>query len=36
MDHASGAVASPEAEAPQVSDASWQRAKRRGLVQGVM
>ena len=33
MDHASGAVASPDAESVQVGDAIWQRAEGRGLVQ---
>jgi hypothetical protein len=36
MDHASGTVAPPDAEVIQVSDASWQRAERRGLVQGAV
>jgi hypothetical protein len=35
MDHASGAVAALGAEVVQVGDAIWQRAERRGLVQGV-
>jgi hypothetical protein len=34
MNHASGAVASPDTEVVQVGDAIWQRAERRGLVQG--
>src|SRR5258708_38091768 len=34
MNNASGAVAPPEAEVVQVGDAIWQRAERRGLVQG--
>jgi len=34
MNHASGAVAPPDAEVVQVGDAIWQRAPRRGLVQG--
>src|SRR5260370_26843023 len=37
MDHAStGAVAPPEAEVVQVGDIIWQRAERRGLVQGAV
>ena len=36
MNHASGAVASPEAKVVQVGDAIWQRAQRRGLVQGAV
>jgi hypothetical protein len=32
MNHASGAVAPPEAEVVQVGDAIWQRAEWRGLV----
>jgi hypothetical protein len=35
MNHASGALASPDTQAVQVDDAIWQRAKRRGLAQGV-
>jgi hypothetical protein len=34
MNHASGAVAPPDADSAKVGDAIWQRAKRRGLVQG--
>ena len=33
MNHPSGAVAPPDAEVVQVSDAIWQRAERSGLVQ---
>jgi hypothetical protein len=33
MNHASGAVAPPDAEVIQAGDAIRQRAKRRGLVQ---
>jgi hypothetical protein len=36
MNHASGAVAPPDAEVVQVGDAIWQRAERRGLVQGAV
>ena len=36
MNHASGAVASLDAEVVQVGDAIWQRAERRGLVQGAV
>ena len=36
MNHASGAVASEDAEVVQVGDAIWQRAQRRGLVQGAV
>jgi hypothetical protein len=36
MDRATGAVAPPDAETVQVGDVSWQRAKRRGLVQGAV
>jgi len=36
MDHASGAVAPEDAEAVQAGDAIWQRAQRRGLVQGAV
>src|SRR5271166_2535034 len=36
MNHASGAVASPDAEVVQIGDAIWQRAERRGLVQGTV
>ena len=36
MNHTSGAVAAPDAEVVQVGDAIWQRAERRGLVQGAM
>jgi hypothetical protein len=36
MNHASGAVAPPDTEVVQVGDAIWQRAKRRGLVQGAV
>ena len=36
MDHASGAVTPPEAEVVQVGDGVWQRANRRGLVQGAV
>jgi hypothetical protein len=32
MNHASGAVAPPEAEVVQVGDVIWQRAEWRGLV----
>ena len=35
MNHASGAVAPPDAEVVQVGDAIWQRAERRGLVHGL-
>ena len=31
MNHASGAVAPPDAEVVQVGDAIWQRAERPGL-----
>jgi len=34
--HGSGAVAPPEAERVQVGDAIWQRAQRRGTVQGAV
>src|SRR6266700_6896529 len=34
MNHASGAVAPEDAEVVQVDDIIWQRAERRGLVQG--
>ena len=34
MDHASGAVTPLDAELVQARDAIWQRAERRGLVQG--
>ena len=36
MNHASGAVAPPDAEVIQAGDAIWQRAERRGLVQGAV
>src|SRR5437867_4418340 len=36
MDHASGAVAPPDAEVVQVGDAIRQRAEWRGLVQGAV
>ena len=36
MNHASGAVAPPHADMVQAGDAIWQRAKRRGLVQGAV
>jgi hypothetical protein len=36
MNHPSGAVAPPEAEVVQVSDALWQRTERRGLVQAAV
>jgi hypothetical protein len=36
MDHASGAAPPPDAEVVQVGDAIWQRAERRGLVQGAV
>ena len=36
MNHASGAVAPPDVEVVQVGDAIWQRAERRGLVQGAV
>ena len=36
VNHASGAVASPDAEVVQAGDAVWQRAQRRGLVQGAV
>ena len=36
MNHASGAVAPPDAEVVQVGDGIWQRAQRRGLVQGAV
>ena len=36
MDHASNAVAPPDADVVQVGDAIWQRARRRGLVQGAV
>ena len=34
MNHASGAVTPPDAEVAQVGNAIWQRAERRGRVQG--
>src|SRR5450755_2925286 len=36
MNHASGAVAPPDAEVVQVGDDIWQRAKRGCLVQGAV
>ena len=36
MDHASDAVAPPDADVVQVGDAIWQRAQRRGLAQGAV
>jgi hypothetical protein len=36
MNHASGAVAPPGTEVIEVGDAIWQRAQRRGLVQGAV
>jgi hypothetical protein len=36
VDYASGAVASPDTEVVQVGDSIWQRAQRRGLVQGAV
>ena len=36
MNHASGAVVPPDAEVVHVGDAIWQRANRRGLVQGAV
>ena len=36
MNHASGAVAPSDTEVVQVGDVIWQRAKRRGLVQGAV
>jgi hypothetical protein len=36
MNHASGAVASPDAEVVQVGGAVRQRTERRGLVQGAV
>lgn len=36
MNHASGAVAPLDAEVVQVGGIIWQRAKRRGLVQGAV
>jgi hypothetical protein len=36
MDHASDAVAPPDADVVQVGDIIWQRAQRRGLVQGAV
>ena len=36
MNHASGAVAAPDTEVVQVGDAIWQRAERRGLVEGAV
>ena len=35
-EHPSGAVAPLDAEVVQVGDAIWQRAERRGLVQGAV
>jgi hypothetical protein len=35
VNHASGAVAPPDAEVVQVGDAAWQRAERRGLFQAI-
>jgi hypothetical protein len=34
MNHAADAVTPPETEMVQVGDVIWQRAQRRGLVQG--
>jgi hypothetical protein len=36
MNHASGAVAPPEAEVVRIGDIIRRRAERRGLVQGAM
>jgi hypothetical protein len=36
MNHASGAVAAPDARVVQVGDAIWQWAERHGLVQGAV
>jgi hypothetical protein len=36
MNHASGAVAPPDTEVVQVDSAIWDRAKRRGVVQGAV
>ena len=36
MNHASGAVTPPDAEVVQAGDAVWQRAQRRGLVEGAV
>jgi len=36
MDHAPDAVAPPDADVVQVGDIIWQRAQRRGLVQGAV
>jgi hypothetical protein len=36
MDHASGAVAPPDAEVVPAGDVVWQGAERRGLVQGAV
>jgi hypothetical protein len=36
MNHASGAIAAPDTEVVQVDDIVWQRAQRRGLVQGAV
>ena len=36
MNHASGAIAPEDAEVAQAGDAIWQRAQRRGLVQGAV
>src|SRR4249920_4200310 len=36
MDHASDAVAPPDADVVQVGNIIWQRAQRRGLVQGAV
>jgi hypothetical protein len=36
IDHASDAVAPPDADVVQVGDIIWQRAQRRGLVQGAV
>ena len=36
MNHASSAIAPPDAEVIQVGHAIWERAKRSGLVQGAV
>ena len=36
MDHASNAVAPLDADVVKVGDIIWQRAQRRGLVQGAV
>jgi hypothetical protein len=36
MNHASRAVAPPDAEGVQVGDAIWQRPQWRGVIQGAM